>query len=406
MENGSEGKERSGVIWRRNLWGLLFSQFVAMVGISAAFPLLPLYVRTLGVSTLESAQRWAALIHSAPFIIAIFMTPIWGAIADRYGYKLMVLRAIAGLTLVTFLMAVVQSVEQLLAVRLLQGALTGFVAAALALISAGTPTRHAGYAISMHQASISAGVVLGPFLGGFIADFIEIRAVFFFVSALCAVSFCIVLLFIQEPQKKEQTVTAKGSKLLFENLRFGFQNRKIRVLLGLIILAQAGIVLTMPIFPYYLESLGAPQQWLGMITGMMLGLSGLCLTIMAPYWGRLLDRSGPKTVLQRGIPIGAGAMALQALVPSYLWIAPLRILIGSALAGILPTFYTMLNRLIPQERKAGGMSIGSSATLLGNLLGPVACGQIAPLLGMRSCFLVSALVMLLVLLLFFAHHAE
>lgn len=79
-------------LWQRNLRILWAAQFIAMIGMSACLPFLPLYVRALGVSDLESAQRWSGIINSAPFVFSVIASPIWGALGDRYGRKLMVSR--------------------------------------------------------------------------------------------------------------------------------------------------------------------------------------------------------------------------------------------------------------------------------------------------------------------------
>ncbi len=365
-----------------------------MIGISAAFPLLPLYVRQLGVYDLQAAQRWSGIVQAAPFFVAVLSIPLWGALADRYGRKLMVIRAVFGLAIVTALMSIVQSVEQLLFVRLLQGAITGFIASVLALITAGTPPQHAGYAISLHQGAVAAGAIIGPLVGGTLADIVNIRIVFLMVSALALLSAVIVIIWVREPALPAHQQRSSGFQTLRANVHYAFHHPKILRFLLAIVVAQAGIVFTIPIFPFYLEALGAPPQWLGATTGVMLGISGFFLAAMAPFWGKRFDRYGHHPILKITIPAGAVALALQGIVPSYLWIAPLRIWIGIFLSGVIPTLYAALNRCIPQDRKAGLMGIGSSATLMGNLFGPLTSGWVASTAGMSTCFFLAAALLL------------
>lgn len=61
------------------------AQFIAMIGMSMVIPFLPFYVRELGVTNLESVEKWSGLAFSGPFIMAFIMTPIWGALGDRVG---------------------------------------------------------------------------------------------------------------------------------------------------------------------------------------------------------------------------------------------------------------------------------------------------------------------------------
>src|SRR5204863_7634266 len=75
-----------------------------------------------------------ALVTSTGVSLAIF-SPIWGALADRYGRKVMVLRALLVGGLIIALMGLVQNVGQFLVLRILQGMFTGTIAAATALLA-------------------------------------------------------------------------------------------------------------------------------------------------------------------------------------------------------------------------------------------------------------------------------
>lgn len=99
--------------WRRNLTTLWLTQFFAMVGLSAVVPFLPLFIRELGVQNQQEAVTWSGLVFAAPFFVTIFITPFWGAVGDKYGMRIMVIRAVIGLGIAQILMAYAQSVEQL-----------------------------------------------------------------------------------------------------------------------------------------------------------------------------------------------------------------------------------------------------------------------------------------------------
>lgn len=89
--------------WERNLVVIWIAQFIAMIGMSACIPFLPLYVRELGVAA-EDAAMWSGIIAAAPFVLSSLLTPVWGALGDRYGQKTMVMRAILGLGIAMTLM--------------------------------------------------------------------------------------------------------------------------------------------------------------------------------------------------------------------------------------------------------------------------------------------------------------
>ncbi len=82
--------------WKRNLYILFVAQLLSVVGFSVIFPFLPLYVEELGVRTMGSVAFWSGMVFSAQAFTMGIMAPIWGALADRVGRKLMVERALIG----------------------------------------------------------------------------------------------------------------------------------------------------------------------------------------------------------------------------------------------------------------------------------------------------------------------
>ena len=130
--------------WRRNLIAIWFAELVAVAGFTVVIPLLPLYVPQLGVHGEREVRIWAGIIFSAHAVTMAIFAPIWGALSDRYGRKVMVERAMFGGALVIGLMGLAQNVQQLAILRALQGALTGTVTAATALVVTATPRERAG----------------------------------------------------------------------------------------------------------------------------------------------------------------------------------------------------------------------------------------------------------------------
>jgi DHA1 family multidrug resistance protein-like MFS transporter len=152
-------------LWRKNLYILWGTQFLAMVGMNLVVPFLPFYIRDLGVSDPDELARWSGLVFAGPFFLSFVATPLWGALGDRYGRKMMVVRALFGLALSQALIGLSQNVIQLFLFRILQGGISGFIAASLALVSTSTPRQHTGYALGLMQSSSAGGMVLGPFVG-------------------------------------------------------------------------------------------------------------------------------------------------------------------------------------------------------------------------------------------------
>ena len=148
--------------WRRNLAVLVAVQILATLGFGLVAPFLPLYVRQLGSSTGGSLEFWAGMAFSAQAFTMMLASPIWGVLADRSGRKLMLERATLAGALLLAAMGFVQTSEQLVLLRALQGAVTGVVAANNALVAAQTPKEQTGFALGLINMARWVGVSAGP----------------------------------------------------------------------------------------------------------------------------------------------------------------------------------------------------------------------------------------------------
>ena len=156
--------------WQRNLYIMFLAQLLTAVGFSSIFPFFPLYVKYLGSSFGINLDILSGLVFSSQAFTMMIASPFWGALADRYGRKLMVERAMFGGSLLLLLMGFVVSAEQLVLLRAIQGLVTGTVAAANALVASSTPREQAGYGMGLLQVGQGAGVAIGPIIGGALAD--------------------------------------------------------------------------------------------------------------------------------------------------------------------------------------------------------------------------------------------
>src|ERR1051326_2765468 len=161
--------------WKNNLFILSAAQFISMVGMSFFLPFIPLYLAELGVSEPGSTARWSGVLFGSGFLVVSFVAPLWGYMADRLGRKLMVVRAMGTGALILFLTAAVHTPYQLLVLRLIHGCFSGFACASIALIAAESPAGSLGFGMGVFQSSLTAGFIIGPFLGGVLQDFFGIR---------------------------------------------------------------------------------------------------------------------------------------------------------------------------------------------------------------------------------------
>ena len=378
--------------WRKNLYTLWGTQFLAMVGMNLVVPFLPFYIRELGVTEPDSLARWSGLVFSAPFVLSLLATPLWGALGDRFGRKPMVVRAIFGLALSQLLIGFSQDVYQLLAFRIVQGAISGFIASSLALVSANTPRERMGYAMGFMQSSTAGGMVIGPFIGGLLADLIGYREIFFITATLCTIAGILVILLVTELNKVDP---GARKYRVTDNLRLMWTDRRLRIIGLTLMFTQLSVLMAEPIFALFIEGFSSDSQYISTIAGGIFSIAGFFMVISAPWWGRRTDRTGYRKNLTIAIGVVAFCYVGHLLVTSLVQLSVLRAVLGFARGGILPTLYALTSVWAPPERQSGMMAIASSMTIFGNLLGPSVGGVIAGSFGITAPFVVNSALLLI-----------
>jgi MFS transporter, DHA1 family, multidrug resistance protein len=368
-----------------------------MIGMSMVIPFLPLFVKQLGITEITEVKRWSGLVVSGVFITAFIATPFWGWLGDRVGKKKMVLRAIFGLAVSQLLIGFSQDVVQLFIFRMVQGALSGFIAASLALVSSNTPKENAGYAIGFLASSTAAGNLLGPFLGGLLADAFGYRNVFFITSVLCAISGILVFFFV-----KELNQSRNSENNILDNYKFVYKNTGIRYSMLLLVITAAAISMIQPLFALFIESKLSSTLYIATITGSIFGVVGMFQVISSSFWGKLNDRRPVRKNIVYAL-VGAGIGYILHIVSVGVWeLIPIRALLGFCIGGVTPSIYTFINKHIPHNRKGGVMGIAASLTMLGNLIGPLSSGYAASLTSINFVFVLSGI--LLISSSFIAYH--
>ena len=375
--------------WQKNLYSLWFAQLIAAMGLSLIIPFLPLYLRELGVVEKEAVKIWSGFIFSAPFMVSAFLQPLWGMLGDRRGRKPMVVRAMLGLALANFLLGFAQTPTQVLILRFLQGSLAGFVAPSLALMASCTPREKTGQALGTLQSALVTGMIIGPLLGGVLAHFMGYRPIFFWTAFFCFAGAMLVLRFVKEDfvrKEKEKRAT------LGENLRFVFRSPELRVLIILMILVQLSIVIVAPFLSLYVEYLEFSPEYIGLMTGVVFGITGVANAVTAPFWGKRVDRMGYRKVLNNSL-LGISLFSLpQAFVTHVYQLLILRAGLGVFVSGVIPTINTIVQRSTSEKDRGGIYGIFQSALLVGNMAGPLLGGFLSASLGLRWIFLINALI--------------
>ena len=367
---------------------LLVSQLAATTGFMFVMPFLPLYVQRLGVEDAGHAAAWAGLLNTATAVTMALAAPLRGRLGDRYGQKKMLLRATLAGSVMLGLMGLVTSPWQLLLLRLLQGSLTGTVAAATVLVSATAPPDKASSRLGTLQTFIFVASAAGPFVGGVFADLVGIRASFGVTAALLATSGLLVLFGVREaePSRSETAGDASGDGSLP-----GW-----RLFPGVLALFVVHLSITAvhPVLPGFLETLMEEPQRVASLAGQIIGAGALAAALGSLVGGRLATRVGVWTTVVGALSLAGVASLPQAAVSSVAELFTLRLVAAFALGMVIPVANLAVRAAVPPERQGAAFGVAASATSAAFGLGPLGGGLLAASFGFGVPFLVPGVLLL------------
>jgi DHA1 family multidrug resistance protein-like MFS transporter len=333
-----------------------------------------------------AVDLWAGMIFSANFIMMAIVSPMWGALSDKYGRRPMMLRSAFGMAVVTCLMGLAQNQYHLLGLRLLQGLTAGFVPASAAYMVSIAPRERVGYALGLLTTGSVTGTILGPMVGGLLAKGMGYRPIFFLTSISCLLGGLVVLLTIKEnftPAPK----AADGKDSLLGMMK---QYPQVVGVAGLLFLTNTSIMTAEPILSRFLESLHAPAGWVEFLSGFVFSTTGMANLVIAPRAGTLTDRVGSKRILSVAVAGAAVVYLFQGMVGAVWQMAVLRFCLGLFTGAIQPAASSLLARSAPREVQGRLYGLTNSAVFLGNTIGPLLGGSLAAGWGLRAPFPVTA----------------
>jgi MFS family permease len=367
--------------WRRNLAVCVFGSFTTIVAMTLLLPFLPLYVEQLGVSDPAAIVEWSGVAYGATFLSAALVAPLWGRLADRYGRKLMLIRASLGMAVAMSLIGTAQTVWQLVALRLLAGLLGGYASGSNVLVATQTPRGQSGWALGVLASGIMAGNLVGPLLGGALPPLIGIRATFLACGAVIFVAFLATTFLIREDKRPPASRRGGDEPVALAD------RRPLYAMLSTGMLLMFATMSVEPIITVYVARLVRDPAHVTLVAGLVMSASALGSILAAPRVGKLADRIGHWRVLTVCLVLAALLLIPQAFVTAGWQLVALRFLMGLALGGLLPCITAVIRHNVP-ERAAGRMlGYSISAQYVGQVAGPLAGGFVGGHIGMPAVFL-------------------
>lgn len=184
--------------WKINLYTLWVSQICSLMSFGFGMPFIPFYFQELGVTDAVQLSYYVGLSATLPAAAMAIAAPIWGIVSDRYGRKMMILRAMFFAALILASMGMVQTIWQFMVLRVCQGIFSGTITASMSFVSANTPENRMSYSLGLMTSSNFLGWSIGPFIGGLLAEVVGYRVCFLLGGILMSVGFFLVLFLVKE----------------------------------------------------------------------------------------------------------------------------------------------------------------------------------------------------------------
>jgi MFS family permease len=374
--------------WKRNVVVCVFGSFTTIVAMTLLLPFLPLYVEQLGETDHAAIVQWSGIAYGATFFSAALTAPLWGWLADRYGRKLMLIRASLGMAIAMSLIGMAHSVWELVMFRLLAGFLGGYASGSTVLIATQAPKARSGWALGILSAGIMAGSLAGPLIGGVLPPLIGIRATFLWAGGIIFITFLATAFLIREdvqPRKARAAKTRGGWSQIPDK-------RPIVAMLVTGLLLMIANMSIEPIITVYVAQLVEPSR-VTFVAGLVMAAAALGAILSSPRLGKLADRVGHWRVINVSLAVSAVLLIPQAFVTSGWQLIVLRFLMGLALGGLLPCIASVIRHNVPEAITGSILGYSVSAQYAGQVLGPIGGGFVGGHIGMRAVFLGTAVLM-------------
>ncbi|HEM2944814.1 multidrug efflux MFS transporter [Streptococcus suis] len=371
--------------WKQNLKVAWLGNFLTGTSFTLVIPFISVFVEELGVVP-GQVEYYAGLAVSVNALAAALMAPIWGSLADRYGRKPMMVRAAFAMIFTMGGMAFVPNVFWLLALRVLNGVFTGYIPNATALIASQVPKDKTGYALGTLSTGAVAGNLIGPTLGGILAEMFGVHMVFLLVGLLYAIVVLLTVFYIREdfvPIKKGEEMSVKE---VFEQVK----DRQMLVGLfvtSMIIIAAAQAVV--PILTLYVRHLGQTDNLL-FVAGFIISLPGIASLVTSGYLGKIGDRIGNHRLLLIALTYSLLINVFCVFAENPFQLGLLRFMYGFGTGALLPSVNSLLTKLTPKEGISRIFSYNQLFNNLGSVVGPMMGSAVAAHMGYDWVFYLSS----------------
>jgi DHA1 family multidrug resistance protein-like MFS transporter len=353
---------------RKKMIILMINMFIAIGSFGIIIPILPAYLESINQGG-TAAGLMIAIFAGAQLIFS----PIAGKWADQYGRRKMIIYGLIGLTLSMFVFYAVNSIWLLYASRVIGGIGAALLIPAIfAYVADITTMEQRAKGNSLVSAAMSLGIVVGPGIGGFLADFgLKIPFLVSAIVSLFAVAFSVLVL---KESEIKQTSSEKNLPKDDESMaRKIVRSVKMPFFIPLIItlVMSFGLMAYESVIGLFVDNqFGAtPQEIALMITS-----TGIVSVIVQLFVvDRIVRRLGEGNVLNIFLGVAAVGFLLSLFATSYGFFFGISLLIFLATSILRPVLNTLISKMAGNEQ-GFAMGMNNAYMSIGNVLGPTLAG--------------------------------
>ncbi len=364
---GGETARMSGE-QRKKIIILMINMFIAVGSFGIIIPILPAYLQSINQGG-TAAGLMIAIFAGAQLIFS----PIAGKWSDQYGRRKMIIYGLAGLTLSMFIFYAVNSIWLLYASRVIGGVGAALLIPAIfAYVADITTMGQRAKGNSLVSAAMSLGIVIGPGIGGFLADFgLKIP---FLVSALVSLVAVLFSMMLLENSETEEATAARAAIQDNESMVSKLaRSVKMPYFIPLVItlVMSFGLMAYESVLGLFLDKqYGAtPQQIALMVTA-----TGIVSVIVQLFLvDRIVRIFGEIAVLNIFIGVAALGFLLSLFTGSYSLFFVISLIIFLATSILRPVLNTLISKMAGNEQ-GFAMGMNNAYMSIGNVLGPTLAG--------------------------------
>lgn len=383
--------------WKINLYALWITQIISLTSFGLGIPFMPYYIQELGVTDPAQVKLFTGILTAAPALTMAIMSPIWGIVADKFGRKLMILRAMFAAVLVIGGMAFAQNIWHIIFFRLMQGVFTGTITASSAFVASNTPDEKMSYALGLMASSTFIGSSIGPLVGGHFAELFGYRISFIAGALLMLVGGFLVVFLVNEDATTYGEALLKGKskaslKEIFTPL--------ILVMLLTMFLQRIARSIFNPFMPLYIQESIASVKGAAVLTGQISGFTGFMTALAGITISQIGDSRDKYKLIVALTAIGLGLSVAVQFADSLFWFGLLYGIMFFFLGGVDPIMTSLTAQNTPPERRGALFGFQGFVSSIGFMVSPMVGTAISIQLDNHAILWAMPVILLLNLLIF------